>query len=240
MRKRRWKKPAGCFAISLYCALALAARTGEWRTGAAQVGQVTAVAVEDAAGNRAVIAQAAYALQWSQTEALAARAMKEFGLERGAVLLRGASTGQPERLEDAFDAMGAALGALAQSRLHYADGSLWLEAAHAELRADGEIRLHRTAPAGAAGLTGRIRTAFQMADLNQGLERRDEPARAAPLQAIAFGKQAAILALPGNAPTAQFARPGVLAWPYANQAGAFPDGQAVREAAARALKRVGR
>jgi hypothetical protein len=240
MRKRFWRKLAGCCAIELICASSLCAAQSEYRAGAAALGQARAVALEDRAGVRAVIAEADFAITRHISDAVAARAMLAYGLDRDTLVLRGAGAGPAVRLDDLLDAIGAALGALQPAALRLHRGSLWVGRAIAAIGPEGAISMGAAAAPEAQEIYGPIRAAFQMVDLTEGLRRRDYTLQLVPVQAISFGKQAAILALPGDAPVADFREEGLIVAPFCNDNAAFPDNPRVREAIRGALRRVGR
>jgi hypothetical protein len=245
--RRLSRRLTGCIAIGLICAAGLAAAEFEYRAGTAAVGQVKALALEDRRGNRAAIAQAEFAVTSRISDLAALRLMKDFGMDRGAILLRSngpaTAAGDPQQLADAVT---AAFLALDPAALRFRDGALSVESAARQvalLGADGGLHLGDAAP-GAGGkpatlVRAPIRTAFRGIDLNQGLRKRGEPARVYYVQAIALGKEAAILGLSGPAPAAGFRAKGLIVAPYSNDGAPFPDEPRVRAAIRQLLARVG-
>lgn len=239
---------AGCLAIGLICAAGLPAAEFEYKAGTAAIGPVKALALEDRKGNRAAIAQAEFAVTSRISDVAAVRLMEDFGMDRGAILLRsdGAATAAGDAAQLA-DAVTAAFLALAPAALHFRDGALSIESAArriALLDADGALHVGDAAR-GAGGKSAAlvrapIRAAFRGIDLYQGLRQRGEPARIYCVQAIALGKQAAILGLGGPAPAAGLRIKDVIVAPYANDRAPFPDEPRVREAIRQLLARVGR
>jgi hypothetical protein len=141
-------------------------------------------------------------------------------------------------------AIAAALGNLDTARL-LSDGS-----SLAVLTSDGHcLAAIRPDAAFAAPAepcpTGRpvrspIRAAFRTVDLTHGLQQRTAPFRAYPIQALALGKDFAILALGGDAPVSDFRVKGLTVAPFSNDDEPYPGDLRVREAIRQTLARVGR
>ena len=247
MRRRSSRRLAGCIAIEL-AAAGLAAAHLEYRAGTAGSASAKALALEDRGGHVAVMAQAEFAIRRALADLLAAQVMKTYGLERGAILLRGApgappaAPGQPQ---DLFAVISAALGQLNPARVLY-DGTA-IAVTTPEGRCLAEIsagaRLAFADCSAGRPVGGPIRSAFQMAEPVRGLQQRSTPAPSFPVAAVALGKRVAILALGGEPP------PGIasgrrakdlLIAPFSNDNVAPPDDPQVRAAIQSVLARVGR
>jgi hypothetical protein len=262
---RKWsRRLAGCIAIELLCAAGLGAAVYEYKAGTAAAGGVKALALEDRRGNRAVIAEADGAVTRHMSDAIAARVMKDYELDRGFVLLRGTGS-RPAANSDFLEAIRAAFDALEPAALRSTGdalyvswggpsgprGALWASFRPAPQAAQpaplacispaGALELPCTKPAVAPSpVRAPLRAAFQMVDLTHGLSQRGDPPRVYPVQAIAFGKTFAILALGGDAPASEFRRAGVIVAPFSTDAAPFPEDPRVRAAIRQVLRRVGR
>jgi hypothetical protein len=247
MRRRSSRRLAGCIVIELAAAAGLAAVNLEYQAGTAGSENAQALALEDRGGHLAVMAQAGFAITRSLADLLAAQVMKTYGLERGAILLRGAPgappvPGQPQ---DLIAVISAALGQLNPARVLY-DGT-----AIAVITPEGRCLAEISAAASLAfadcsagkPVGGPIRSAFQMAEPVRGLRQRSAPAASFPVAAVALGNRVAILALGGEPP------PGIasgrratdlLIAPFSNDNVAPPDDPQVRAAIQSVLARVGR
>ncbi|MGD0498279.1 MAG: hypothetical protein ABSC23_07570 [Bryobacteraceae bacterium] len=254
------RRLAGCCAIELLFAAGLLAADPEYRAGTAAAGQVKALALEDRRGARAVIAQGEFPVTQQISDFAAAQLMKAYGLERGAILLRWTGVGQAGSLRrvgnppdgssasaaasDFMTAIGAALGAMDTARLMSDGASL------AVLTTDGRclaaIRLDASfasvaepCPSGRP-VRSPIRAAFRTVDITQGLQPRNAPFRVYPVQALALGKEFAILGLGGDAPVSDFRAKGLIVAPFSSDDGPYPSDPRVREAIRGALAQVGR
>jgi hypothetical protein len=230
----------------LFCAAGLWVAGLEYQAGIAAAGGVKALALEDRRGNRAVIAEGDRALTRQISDLVAVEVMKEHGLDRGVILLRG--TGSRPAATSAFlDVIRAAFQALAPAALRSTGDTLYLSwgpsahPARACLLPSGALELS-CAGSSAAGspVLAPILGVFQMVDLTHGLLKRGDPRPVYPVLAIAFGKQFAILALGGKAPVDEFRRAGVIVAPFSNDAEPFPEDPRVRTAIRQALSRIGR
>jgi hypothetical protein len=229
-----WRRLAGCIAIS--CGLGAAAP--EYRVGTAEAGRVKAVVLEDRQGNRAVIAEARFTITLAAADFIAAQLLKAYPLNRAAILLHSAASGPPA-LSEAITAVAAALGNLEPARMSF-DGSL------ISITSDEGRCRAVFFPVGfagcSAGATVRspIRSAFEVVEPEHGLQQRNETPPAYPVQAIAFGRQVAILALGGDAPAGRFQIGGRMVVPQSNGDGSFPESPTVLSAIRQVLARVGR
>jgi hypothetical protein len=240
MRKRWLRRLAGCIAIE--AALAASACAGGFRAGVASVGGVRALALQDAKGNRAVLAQADFPIAQSLADFTAAQILRDYGLDRSGVLLRWSGLGnEPARSEDVVAAIAASLGKLEAANVRYGRGTLSIAnrtgACVASVGRDGGLRFDGCIPGEA--VVGTIRAAFQMAEPVHGLERRGELVHAFPVQAIALGGQVRVLALSGAAsvPDGIDVR-GLIFAQYANDATLAPLDERTRAAIESVLARV--
>jgi hypothetical protein len=250
--------------VLLLCAAGLMAADYQYKAGTAAADGVKVLALEDRRGNRAVIAEADGAVTRQVSDVVSATVMKEYELDRGFILLRGAgsrpatSSAFLEAIRAAFQALAPAALRSTPDALYVSRGALWAKfrpASRVAAPAPGqswdttvcispagalEVPCAKPPPAAAAPVRAPIRAAFQMVDLTHGLIQRGDPARVYPVQAIALGKTFAILALGGEAPVNEFRRAGVIVAPFSNDAAPFPEDPRVRAAIRQVLRRVGR
>lgn len=199
------------WAAAVAAACAAAAAAPEFRAGAAASARVRALALEDRHGGRAAIAQARFPITRALSDAVAARVIRAYGLERGVILIR---SGAPDAGTADFAAaaaeiegvLGRALDGMEPARVSSGPEGLSVMAPEgrclAALSTDGAIA--ESGCAHGEALRGRIRGAFRMAEPARGLARRGQAVDAYPVQAIGIGKRALILALGGPAPLAEF------------------------------------
>jgi hypothetical protein len=237
------KRRAGCIAISFRCLLHASlwgATAPDYRVGTGEAGFVKAVAMEDRQGNRAVFADAPFTITLASADWIAARLLQAYPLRRDAILLHSTRPGAPVP-QAALDAIAVALSKLEAAHLFF-DGSRF-----SATSGEGQCLavFFPVAFEGCAGGTKvrpPIRSAFQLLDQMHGLQRRngtqEKPPSAYPLQAIAFGKQGAILALGGDPPLSRFRFPGLIVVPHCNAETPFPEEAAT--AIRQVLTRVGR
>jgi len=239
MRKRSWRKLAGCIVIEL--ALYASGFAAEYRAGAAESGSARALVLEDAHGNRAVFTQTEFRIRQALADFVAAQLISSLDLERPGILFHWSGFGaRPEQPADLVTAVTAAINALEPAEVRYGHRSLSVVA--------GDRCLGSVNPDGAlsaagcvdgAAVTGNIRAAFQMVEPAHGLQKRGETVRAFPVQAIALGKQVTILALSGEAPMPEGLNPrGLIFAPFSNEVEAAPQDARVRAAVAQVLARV--
>jgi hypothetical protein len=240
MRKRSSRKLAGCIAIELALALT-AGFAADYRAGAAASGSARALVLEDARGTRAVFTQTEFPITQALADFAAAQLLRSLDLERSGLLLHWSGIGaRPEQPDDLLAAVGAAVTALEPAEVRYGHRSLSVAA--------GDRCLGNLGPDGAlsfagctdgATVTGGIRAAFQMVEPAHGLQKRGETVRSFPVQAIALGKQVAILALSGEAALPEGVNPrGLIFAPFSNAAAAAPQDARLRAAVQRVLARV--
>ena len=224
MSPKCWRRLAGCIAISC----GLEAGTPDYRAGTAEAGRVKAVVLADRQGRAAVIADARFSLSLAGADFISAELMKRYPLDRPAILLHSAEPG-PSAPADAIRAIEAALADLRAARVSF-DGSVISVASD-----DGSCRAVLF-PLAFAGCTGGeavhspIRAAFRVVEPEHGLERRGDRPPLFPIQAIAFGKRAGIVAVGVDAPPARFRVSGWIVVTNANGIGSYSEEQVVAAA----------
>jgi hypothetical protein len=239
MRTKSSRRLAGCIAIELLLIPLAFAADLEFRAGAASSAEAKALVVEDRRGFRIAIVEARFAVTRAVSDFAGARLMQSYELDRAGVLLRGRSDAAP-RTEDLVNAVAAALGKFEPAALRFGEGGL--AATSTDGRCIGAIALDATlnldrCPAGEP-VHGPIRAAFQIVEPAHGLLQRDASPTVYPIQAIAFGKQARILALGGDSAVTRFRAKGTIVATFANDNQRLPDTPAVTSAIRRLLERV--
>jgi hypothetical protein len=234
MSRRFWKRLAGCTAISCCAAISWTVPASpEYKAGVAVEGPVKALVLEDRRGNRAVFTEAGFPITRALSDFIAAQLVKEHNLDRAAIVLRGTGDAAPQP-----EAVAAAVA----SALHNLDrAAATFDGAVISIRTpDGACLFAIPSGTCAEGRPVRspIRAAFQMVEAEGGLQKRGDARAAYPVQSIGFGKEAAILALGGDAhyPTAK----GLVLVPFANDTVAAPADERLSAAIRRVLSRVGR
>jgi len=198
-----------------------------------------ALALEDRGGNRLVIAQADFPVTREISDFVAARLIDQYGLNREAFLLIGRA-GHAPAPQDLLTATAAALGKLEPAVVRFADGAIAVMAADGQCRASVEGSLRIDGCASGEVVRSRLRLAFRMVEPAHGLEHRGELAPAYPVQAIALGRQAAILAVGAEVAPGRFRAPGRIVIGSANDVLPLPDDPAMDRAVREVLARVGR
>ena len=242
MRKRSWKRLAGCIAIDLALAGALCA--ADYRAGAATVGTAQALAIEDAHGTRAVFAQAEFRFTQQLADSIAVQVLKEYEIERAGILLHWSGIGnRPPQPDDVVAAIFAALEKMEPATMRYAHRGLSVLSAEFErclgsLSPDANLSSSGCWKDGTA-ITGGIRAAFQMVEPGHGLLRRGEAVRAFPVQAIVLGKVVTILAMSGEASLPEGVNPrGLIFAPFSNESTTPPKDARLAEAVQQVLSRA--
>ena len=240
MSRRCWKRLAGCIAIELALALA-AGFAADYRAGAAAAGSARALVLEDARGTRAVFTQTEFPITQALADFVAAQLLRSLDLERPGLLLHWSGIGaRPEQPEDLLAAISAAVTAEEPAEVRYGHRSVSVatrDRCLGTLSPDGALSFAGCTDG--AAVAGGIRAAFQMVEPAQGLQQRGETVRSFPVQAIALGKQVAILALSGQAALPEGVNPrGLIFAPFSNAAAAAPQDARVRAAVQRVLARV--
>jgi ribosomal protein S11 len=230
-----WRRLAGCIAISSGL---LAAASPDYRVGTSETGRVKAVVLEDRHGNRAIIADARFTVTLAAADWIAAQLLKSYALNRAGILLHSTGSGEPAPGE-AVIAIAAALGDLAPARVYFNGSVVSITSEEGQCRAT----FFPVASSGCMGgdrVRAPIRAAFQVVEPPHGLQRRNQRPPAYPVQAIAFGRQAAILALGGEAPAARFLAKGRIVVTECNDSTPFPEDSIVTSAIRQVLARAGR
>jgi hypothetical protein len=230
MSRKYWRRLAGCIAIECL----LTAAPPEYRAGAAASEHARAVVIEDRRGFRAVFAEADFVVTRAVSDLVAVQLVKAGGLERAGIVIRGVGSGAADA-DEIVGVVAQALLKLDAATVSYAAGAISVGAAGGGCVATlYPVRLGGCR----AGVEthGAIRAAFQMIDVPHGLQGRDVEARAYPVQAVAIGKRATVLALGGVVAEGRFAGAGRVVVGGANDSGAMPDG--IEGAVARVLRRV--
>jgi hypothetical protein len=240
MWRRSSKRLAGCIVIEL--ALSLAALAGGYQAGSGSSATVHALAIEDAKGNRAVIAQTDFRVTQALADFVASQLMQSSAVSRPGLLLRWSGiANRPAQPADLVEAIQAALAALAPATVRYGHRSLSVAAEDgtciASLNPDGTLGF--SACRDGVEVTGYIKAAFQMVEPSHGLLERGQSARSFPVQAIAIGKEVTILAMSGEAHYPEGVSPrGLIYAPFSNEADAAPQDARVMAAVRRVLARV--
>src|SRR2546429_1105884 len=107
MRRRSWRRLAGCIAIDLAAigalagALAGALPAADYKAAIASTGMARAVAIEDAHGTKAVFAQAEFRITQSLADLVAVQVMTKYEMDRAGILLRWSGIGdRPPQPDD--------------------------------------------------------------------------------------------------------------------------------------------
>ncbi len=213
----------------------MAAAPPEYRAGSAGSQHVRAVVVEDRRGYRAVFAEADSAITRAASDFVAAQLVKRYEMDRAAIVISGGAAGAADPAE-ILGTIEQALGRLQAATLAISDvislrgpGGVCVASLH-PVRIDG---CREGAP-----VHGTIRAAFRMIDVPHVLQGREALSRAYPVQAVAVGRQATVLALGGKAPVERFAAVGRIVVPFANDDGPWPESARVDAAVAGVLKSV--
>lgn len=188
MPKKSLKKLVGCIAIELLCASGAFAADYYYKAGFAAYGHANALALEDRKGHRGVILTTGFDTPLSVADAIAAQAMKEYGLERASLVIYSVASG-PAAPADARTAIGAALGNLKAAMLVYGNGRMTVSSydGHCLVAVAPDASLDPcTTPAGDL-LGGYIRSALQIVDLSHGLQTRESVPRSVTVQTLAIG-----------------------------------------------------
>jgi hypothetical protein len=240
MPRRSLRRLAGCIGIELLLALAGAVPAWpvdpDYRAGTGYTDHVKAVAIEDRHGERVVFVEADFAITHQIADLAAVQLAKAYGLDRPSLVFRGTGdlTAHPQ---DLIVAVTEALGSKQPAHIRRTAAGLSISAARC-VATLFPIAFAGCAPG--AEVRGFIRAAFQMVEPAHGLLQRGETPLAYPVQAVGLGKDAAILALGGDAPVAEFAAGGLIAIAHANGNAAMPADPAIRAAVRQVLARVGR
>jgi hypothetical protein len=242
MRRRSWKKLAGCIAIEL--GLAALAAAADYQAGAASAGTAHALVLRDARGNKMVFAQAEFRITQTVADQVAVQVIKDYDVDRPGILLRWSGIGnRPAQPDDLLAAIGQALAAMEPAVVRYAHRGLSImteefERCVASVSPDGNLGSEGCWNDGTV-ISGGIRAAFQMVEPVHGLQRRGESVQSYPVQAIGLGKVVTILALSGEAaiPEGVNSRRLIFAR-FANESAAAPKDAHIYAAVQRVLART--
>lgn len=233
MSIRFWRRLATCIAID--CCFAAAADRPEYRAAAASSAHARALVIEDRRGFRAVFADADFPVTREVSDFVAVQLVKAAGLDRAGIVISGSGPASPEASE--------IVGAVAEALLNLQAASVSVSKV-ISVFTEGGACIATFYPARLGGCEegtathGRIRAVFQMIDVPHGLATRESAARAYPVQAVAIGNAATVLALGGEPATPKFAAPGRIVVPLATDARATAPETVVEKAAAAVLRRV--
>jgi len=235
MSTKFWIRLAGCIVTS-----SLWAGQPDYRAGGAAAGRVKAVVLEDRRGTRAAVAQADFVVTRAVADLASVQLLKCCELDRAAVVLSGTAgvpPGSPAQPNDLLTAISAALGRLEPAAVTFNGESISVTAPDGRCLASFfPLAFERCR--GGKPVRSPIRAAFQIIDLTHPLQQRGEIPPAYPIQAVAFGKQATILALGGEAPADRFRAPHRLVVTRANDSAPYPDEPRLTDAIRRLLERV--
>lgn len=236
------------WAVAVAAASMAAAAAPEFRAGAAASARVRALVLEDRHGGRAAIAQTRFPITRALSDAVAARVMRAYSLERGAILIRGGAPDAGAAADFAAAAaeiegvLGRALDGMEPAQVSSGLEGLSAVAPDgrclAALSTDGAITQSGCTPGDV--LRGRIRGAFRMAEPAHTLARRGEAVDAYPVQAIGIGKRALILALGGPAPLAEFRGAASIVALRSNDDRPLPEDPRIRDAIRLVLRMAAR
>ncbi len=224
MSPKCWRRLAGCIAISC----GLQAGTPDYRAGTAEAGRVRAVVLADRQGRAAVIADARFSISLAEADFIAARLLRRYPLDRAAILLHSAAPG-PSAPAEAITAIEAALADLRPARVSF-DGSVISVTSEEGACRAVFFPLAFAGCGGGEAVRSPIRAAFRVVEPEHGLERRGDRPPLFPIQAIAFGKRAGIVAVGIDAPASQFRVPGWIVVTDANGIGSYSEEQVVTAA----------
>jgi len=193
------------------------------------------VVLEDRRGFGAVFAEADFPVTRDVADFVAVQLVKIAGFERAGIVLTGSGPAAPESGE-ILAAVAKALRSLGPATVSY-DGIVSVRTAEGNCLATFYPVQFDGCRDGAA-VHGPIRAAFQMVDVPHGLQSRGDVAPGYPVQAVAIGKAATVLALGGDVPSGRFAAAGRMVVGRANDALAAAPDDVVEKAVAAVLRRV--
>ena len=240
MWRRLSRRLAGCIAIEL--ALAALATAAGFKAGTGASPSSRALALQDAHGKYAVIAQTDFRITQAIADFVAAQVMQKYEIDRATLLLHWSGiANRPAQPGELVSAIQAAMDKMDPATVRYGHRSISVvgedDRCMASVNPDGTLAFAACTPG--ADLAGPIRSAFQMVEPSHGLLKRGETARSFPVQAIALGKDATILALSGEARFPEGVNPrGLIFAPFSNEADAPPQDARVMAAVRRVLARV--
>jgi hypothetical protein len=190
----------------------------------------------------AIIAQTDFRITQAIADFVAAQVMQTQDIDRAGLLLHWSGiANRPPKPEELVSAIQEAMGKMDPATVRYGHRSISVvgegDRCIASVNPDGTLAFAACTPGMEIG--GPIRAAFQMAEPAHGLLKRGETARSFPVQAIALGKEATILALSGEARFPEGVNPrGLIFAPFSNEAEAAPQDAQIMAAVRRVLARV--
>jgi len=191
--------------------------------------------LEDRRGFRAVFAEADFPVTRDMADFVAVQLVKIAGFERSGVVISGSGPALPESVE-LVAAAAKALRNLAPATVSF-DGVVSVRTGDGDCLATFyPVRFDGCRDGAAAH--GPIRAAFEMVDVPHGLQTRGAVAPGYPVQAVAIGKAATVLALGGAVPEGRFAAAARIVVERANDAVATAPDDLVEKAVASVLRRV--
>jgi len=232
MSTKFWRRLAGCIAIE--CCLTAAPKP-EYRAGAARSEHARVVVLEDRRGFLAVFAEADFPVTRDVADLAAVQLVKLAGLDRAGIVISGTGPALPES-GDIVAAAAKALLSLGPATISY-DGGISVRTESGDCLATFYPVQFDGCRAGEAA-HGPIRAVFQMVDVPHGLQARGDVAPGYPVQAVAIGKAATVLALGGDVAAGNFTAPGRIVVPRANDAIAAAPEDVIEKAVAAVLRRV--
>lgn len=215
-----------------------------YKAAAASVNTARALALQDAQGHVAILAQAEFRITQALADQVAVQIMKQYEIDRAAILLRWSGIGnRPPQPDDLLEAITEAVALVKPAVVRYTHRGLSVESAEdeacvASVGPDGNLGITGCWKDGTE-ITGEIRAALQMVEPSRGLLRRGETVHAYPIQAIGLGKVVTILALSGEAAMPEGVNPrGLIFAPFSNESAAPPHDSRVDAAVQRVLARA--
>src|SRR5690349_20830128 len=92
--------------VAIQLAIATLAGAADFKAGAASVGTVRAMAIEDSHRTRIVVAQAEFPITQAVADFVAVQLIKDYELDRAGILLRWSGIGaRPAKIDDLLDAI---------------------------------------------------------------------------------------------------------------------------------------
>jgi hypothetical protein len=201
-----------------------------------------ALALQDAHGKYAVIAQTDFRITQAIADFVAAQILQTHEIDRAALLLHWSGiANRPAKPDELVSAIQAAMEKMDPATVRYGHRSISVvgegDRCIASVNPDGTLAFDACTPG--TDISGPIRAAFQMVEPAHALLKRGETVRLFPVQAIALGKEATILALSGEARFPEGVNPrGLIFAPFSNEADAAPQDAQVMAAVRRVLARV--
>ena len=243
MRRRCWKRLAGCIATELALG---------WRAGGEPTTRLRRPPPEPLGCWRSRIraacgpcfVQAEFRFTQQLADYVAVQAMKDHELDRGGILLHWSGIGnRPAQPDDVVAAIAEAFGKLEPAVVRYTHRGLSVlseefERCLGSLGPDANLSFGGCWKDGTV-ITGGIRAAFQMVEPSHALLRRGETVRSYPVQAIGLGKVVTILALSGEASLPEGVNPrGLIFAPFSNESAAPPKDARLATAIGQVLARA--